>query len=77
MYSSSSIGGTSVYRIDASYSGNGMLKIFAKAGSSGYSAFSVSTDGAGVYFDCGTYQVQIDSSGIKFLRNYSPIDSWT
>jgi len=79
MSSESSVGNVSVYRIKADYSGYGILDIYADSGSAyGYSAFGVHTNSSGgIELDCDSYSIRMDSSGIKFYRGNTLLDSWT
>lgn len=76
MYSYSQTGSTSIYRIDASYSGYGILGIYANAGVTGYAGFSVDADG-GIYLKGDNYSITINSNGIDFNKDgYGSIDHW-
>lgn len=79
MSSESSVGNVSVYRIKADYSGYGILDIYADSGSTyGYSAFGVHTNSSGgIELDCDSYSIRMDSSGIKFYRGNTIIETWT
>ena len=76
MYSYSSTGSASIYRIDARYSGYGILDIYADAGNTGYAGFGVFADG-GVYLVGDNYSITINSNGIDFSKDgYGSIGHW-